>query len=176
MKVLNQREIFWRQRSKQLWLSAGDQNSKFFHSYASNRRRNNQFYKLKNDQGQWVEWEDGLNELMTDYFSNLFTATDVDWHEVLSYIPTTVSREQNESLLQPISVKEVKDAMFQMNSDKAPGPDGITPGFFQKYWKTVGHDVVQLVREFFSSGTVAEDLNATNIVLIPKKKMSSCSW
>lgn len=34
----------------------------------------------------------------------------------------------------------------------------------------MGQDVVQLVRNFFSSGTVIEDLNATNIVLIPKKK------
>lgn len=131
-KALNQREIFWRQRSKQLWLSAGDQNSKFFHSYASNMRRNNQINKLKNAEGQWVEWENGLNELMSSYFSDLFTAKEVDWEEVISYIPTTVSRDQNKLLLQPITVKEVKEALFQMNPDKAPAPDGMTPSFYQK--------------------------------------------
>lgn len=57
-----------------------------------------------------------------------------------------------------------------MNPDKAPGPDGMTPGLYQQYWKIVGKDIVKLVRNFFSSGALLDDLNATNIVLIPKKK------
>ncbi|XP_074356478.1 uncharacterized protein LOC141696197 [Apium graveolens] len=54
-KILHQREIFWRQRAKQLWLQDGDQNSHFFHNYASARRRNNQITRLKNEEGNWVE-------------------------------------------------------------------------------------------------------------------------
>lgn len=169
-KILNQREIFWRQRSKQLWLQAGDRNSKFFHTYASHRRRNNQINKLKNDDGEWLEWENGLAELMSGYFTNLFTATDVDWQEVVSCVPTTVTRTQNEMLLQTVTEEEVRKALFQMNLDKAPGPDGMTPGFYQQYWQTVGRDIVSLVRNFFSTGMLSEELNATNIVLIPKKK------
>lgn len=70
---------------------------------------------------------------MSEHFSDLFTATGVDWHEVVSCIPTTVTRSQNELLFQPVTVAEVKQALFQMTSDKAPGPDGMTPGFYQKY-------------------------------------------
>lgn len=128
--MLDQRKVFWRQRSKQLWLSAGDKNNKFFHSYASHRRRNNQISKLKNDDGHWVEWDNGLSELISGFYSNLFTANEVDFEEVISNIPTTVTRAQNEVLLQPITVEEVKKALFQMNPDKAPGPDGMTPGFY----------------------------------------------
>ncbi|XP_074337163.1 uncharacterized protein LOC141674333 [Apium graveolens] len=98
-KILSQTEVFWRQRSKQLWLQAGDQNSKFFHMYASNRRRNNQINKLKNEEDQWVEWESGLAELMSGYFSTLFTAMDVDWQEVVGCIPTTITETQNGNLL-----------------------------------------------------------------------------
>lgn len=102
MKVLDQRDIFWRQRAKQLWLSAGDQNSKYFHNYASTRRRNNQITKLINDEGNWVEWETGLTALISEYFSKLFTANEVDWQEVIDNIPTTVTISQNEELMQPI--------------------------------------------------------------------------
>lgn len=37
---------------------------------------------------------------------------------------------------------EVKEAMFHMHPDKSPGPDGMTPAFYQKFWRIVGNDVV----------------------------------
>ncbi|WOG89983.1 hypothetical protein DCAR_0209224 [Daucus carota subsp. sativus] len=57
-----------------------------------------------------------------------------------------------------------------MNPDKAPGPDGMTPAFFQKHWGIVGRDVVKLTRHFFTTGELSPGLNTTNLVLIPKKK------
>lgn len=85
-------------------------------------------------------------------------------------IPTTIT---NDKLLKPVEHKEVKDALFQMNPDKAPGPDGMTPRFFQKHWKIVGEDIVKLVRKFSNNGMLNYDFNATNIVLIPKEKCPS---
>uniref|UniRef100_A0A2N9G3W3 CCHC-type domain-containing protein n=1 Tax=Fagus sylvatica TaxID=28930 RepID=A0A2N9G3W3_FAGSY len=51
---------------------------------------------------------------------------------------------------------------------KAPGPDGLHPGFFQKCWSTVGDSVVKEVRQIFSTGRMPEYLNRTLIALIPK--------
>lgn len=49
--IFNQREIFWRQQSKQFWTQAGDQNNQYFHKFSSKRRRNNQILKLKDEEG-----------------------------------------------------------------------------------------------------------------------------
>lgn len=67
----------------------------------------------------------------------------------------------------------MKIALFQMDPDKAPGPDGMTPTFFQKHWKIVGRDIVCMVRDFFATGILHSELNVTNVVLIPKKKNPS---
>ncbi|XP_060969966.1 uncharacterized protein LOC115713752 [Cannabis sativa] len=54
-EVLTQKEVFWRQRSKQLWLQKGDKNSKFFHATPSSRRRMNAIDKLQCEDGRWVD-------------------------------------------------------------------------------------------------------------------------
>lgn len=77
-RVLDQREIFWRQRSKQLWLQAGDRNSRFFHNSATTRSRTNQIDRLKNTEGEWRDWNSGLQDVITDYYKNLFTATETE--------------------------------------------------------------------------------------------------
>uniref|UniRef100_A0A803QS69 Reverse transcriptase domain-containing protein n=1 Tax=Cannabis sativa TaxID=3483 RepID=A0A803QS69_CANSA len=56
-----------------------------------------------------------------------------------------------------------------MHHDKSPGPDGMNPKFFHKYWHIVGNDVVSSVKDFFRTELMPAVQN-TNIVLIPKKK------
>lgn len=50
-EIYVQQELFWKQRGKQLWLSEGDQNTKYFHTSTKVRRKNNQITYLKNDEG-----------------------------------------------------------------------------------------------------------------------------
>lgn len=53
-------------------------------------------------------------------------------------------------LLSPIEDDEVKSAIFQMHPEKSPGPDGTSPGFFQRFWPIVGSDIIAGVKEFFN--------------------------
>ncbi|XP_030499797.2 uncharacterized protein LOC115715121 [Cannabis sativa] len=55
-----QQELYWKQRSKQHWLHGGDKNSKYFHAYASNRKRNNQIHSLQDSRGVMKDWDSGL--------------------------------------------------------------------------------------------------------------------
>ncbi|KAL6140797.1 hypothetical protein ACLB2K_059090 [Fragaria x ananassa] len=74
----------------------------------------------------------------------------------------------NEALLLPYSDEELKKAVFQMHPSKSPGPDGMTPFFFQKYWSTVSNDVCHAVRNLLEYGDMWNESNHTHMCLIPK--------
>ena len=59
-----------------------------------------------------------------------------------------LSESDNETLCQPFSDSEIKVALFQMESNKTPGPDKIPIEIFQKCWHNVKNDIVQLFEEF----------------------------
>lgn len=52
-----------------------------------------------------------------------------------------ISVEDNVILLAPLSVDEVKSAVFQIHPDKSTGLDRFTPGFFQKFWNLINMDM-----------------------------------
>lgn len=172
-EVYAQKEAFWRQRSKQHWLKAGDQNTKFFHAAVKNRRSTNKIRCLQNKEGHMVDWDTGIEMVMVDYFDQLFTASNIECGTVIDCIQTTITEAQNTCLLASVSEIEVKAALFHMFPDKSPGPDGMSPGFYQSHWHIVRGDIVSIVQKFFETGLIDQQLQCTNIVLIPKKKNPS---
>ena len=81
-----------------------------------------------------------------------------------------VTPYMNHTLLQPYTPEEVKQALFQIHPSKSPGPDGMSPFFFQKYWHIVGRDATIAVLYVLQSGHFLQKMNYTHILLIPKKK------
>lgn len=86
----------------------------------------------------------------------------------MKYIDPKVSPSINTSLTRPPSNEEIKTAIEQINPDKAPGPDGMTSLFYQKFWAETAVDVIQMVKDFFTNESFDPRLNQTNICLIQK--------
>ena len=40
----------------------------------------------------------------------------------------------NQTLIKPPTLKEIRTALFSIDSNKTPGPDGFGAGFFKTYW------------------------------------------
>ena len=47
---------------------------------------------------------------------------------------------------------KVLEALQMMHPNKAPGPDGFKPLFFQKFWDVVGKDVSYVVLDLLNGG------------------------
>ena len=169
--LMEKEEIFWRQRSRVSWLSAGDRNTKFFHACASQRKRTNQINGLRDENGVMQSDQQVISNIAVECFHQLFNSSRPDCiQEVVNHVDSVVTPDMHESLLRQFTVEEIQRALFQMNPAKAPGPDGMTPLFFQKYWHIIGVDVSNAILDFFTSRRMLGSVNFTNIVLIPKVK------
>lgn len=72
-------------------------------------------------------------------------------------------------LIANINFEEFTDALKQMYPDKAFGPDGYSPAFFQQFWDLVGREVFQSSNKWLDDCMFPAELNSTNLVLIPEK-------
>lgn len=66
--------------------------------------------------------------------------------------------------------KEHKLVPKQMHPWKSPGPDGLHAVFYQNYWQIVSMEVSQMALSFLNGNCSFENINHTNIALIPKVK------
>ncbi|KAL6202836.1 hypothetical protein ACLB2K_026540 [Fragaria x ananassa] len=98
--------------------------------------------------GTWQSTPAGIEDVVIWYFQDLFAHKEPNLaaHEVVLHtIQLRVSPAMNQTLLEPYITKEVKAALFQMHPSKAPGPDGMSPFFFQKYWDLIGNEIASKV-------------------------------
>lgn len=104
-----------------------------------------------------------------NYFVNLFKSSGPrNWNGIMDHIPQLVNNDMNGELMRPFSLEEVKDAIFQLWSLKALGPDDFPDIFYYKYWLFV-HDIIsRSTEEFYTGQSHIRDISKTFIALIPK--------
>ena len=79
-----------------------------------------------------------------------------------------VSQEENDALISEFTETEVRDAVFQMEHNKAPGPDGFLVEFYQVFWNLIKDDLMALFTDFHKEELNLYSLNFGIIMLIPK--------
>ncbi|RVX04307.1 Beta-arabinofuranosyltransferase RAY1 [Vitis vinifera] len=169
-ELILREEIHWRQKAKVKWVKEGDCNSKFYHKVANGRRNRKYIKELENERGLVLKNAESITEEILHYFEKLYTnPTGESWGvEGLDWSP--ISEESALRLDSPFTEEEISKAIFQLDRDKAPGPDGFTIVVFQECWDVIKEDLVRVFAEFHRSGIINQSTNASFIVLIPKKR------
>ena len=69
-------EEYWHQKSRNMWHSSGDLNTKFYHALTKQRRIRNKIVGLHDDTGKWITDENGVENVAVNYFEGLFHSSN----------------------------------------------------------------------------------------------------
>ena len=64
--------------------------------------------------------------------------------DLLSRIPSLISEWDNKDLSNPIMDFKIKDAIWSLQANKAPGPDGFTINFYRAAWDIIKEDLKRM--------------------------------
>lgn len=136
--------MYWGQHVKDKWIKEND------HQNASERKRINSGYALREESGLWIEGQDNLHKLVTDHFKNIYQTNDNDIDPIFSRIlKPKINQNDNASLCSTPDEDEIKEALFNMNSWGEPGPDGFPLGFYQNHWNELKTNIITWVQQVF---------------------------
>ena len=162
-------EISRRHKSRELWLKDGDKNTGYFHKMANAHRRRNCLRKISIN-GKMIEKEVEIKDGLIDAFKNLLSAPS-EWRPSLPDLSfNEIGIEDASKLEEVFSEEEIWTAISGLNGDKAPGPDGFPLAFWSFSWDFVKAEVMSFFKEFHEQGKFVRSINATFLVLIPKKQ------
>ncbi|XP_020966532.1 uncharacterized protein LOC110266358 [Arachis ipaensis] len=148
------KELHWKQMSQSRHAKEMDKNTRYFHNLALARRRNNQINTLLIN-GRLVRNQDRIKVSIRDFYKDLHhqkTSPDIGfWGGLVKQLSEVEAAELE---LMP-SFEEIKDAIWDCESTKAPGSDGYNMNFIKKCWEEVGREFTEVVM-----GVGSEDANS----------------
>jgi len=119
-----------------------------------------------------IEGQQNLKEYITKFYKDLFGPPE-DNHFSLNNrrddIPQ-VSQPENEFLTAPFTEKEIREAIFSMEHNKALGPDGFPIEFYQHFCEVIKGDLINMFHDMHSGDLPLFSLNFGVISLLPKTR------
>ncbi|XP_071727256.1 uncharacterized protein [Rutidosis leptorrhynchoides] len=112
------------QKSRVKWDIEGDENSKFFHCSLKRKRKQQHIHGLMIN-GIWVTDPATIKMKFLDYFSAKFERKQSTVHFEPVNPLRSLSAEDSSFLEADFGEDEIKKAVWECGSSKAPGPDGL---------------------------------------------------
>jgi hypothetical protein len=143
-KLLREEELNIYQRTKVTYALLRDNNTKYLQMIANGKHRKKRIFSLDSD-NETIERQANLKSYITQFYKGLFEEPEQSPFTLESdrtYDITQVTKEENTILTSLFTKEEVKVAIFHMEHNKAPGPDGFPAEFYQKFWDIIKCDMM----------------------------------
>nr|GEV80701.1 RNA-directed DNA polymerase, eukaryota, reverse transcriptase zinc-binding domain protein [Tanacetum cinerariifolium] len=139
------------QNDKLKWLSEGDQNTAYFHGILKSRKHKGRIESICEENGNMYDGDKVVEAFVYHFKKFLGTKHDV---KPLSSVDINfgkiLSEEEANEMIRMVSDKEIKEVVFDIDSNKASSLDGSTYGFFKKHGIVLAKRVVKKSMDQFS--------------------------
>lgn len=103
------------------------------------KRHQNRILMLLDELGREHFSEGSKGDIAVNYFRELFMSSNPhDLESLFSGFQPRMTTAMNTLLIAPVSEDEVKRTAFCVKGSSAPGEDGLTGVFYQRFWNIVG--------------------------------------
>ncbi|GKV32053.1 hypothetical protein SLEP1_g40686 [Rubroshorea leprosula] len=109
-----------------------------------------------------------MKEEISSFFKHLYKEEKQERPRFEGAVFKKISQDDNETLIGPFSKKEIKEAIRNCDSSKAPSLDGFNFKFVKDQWEVIKEDVVEFLQEFQENSKLVKGINNSFIVLMPK--------
>ncbi|MCH81419.1 LINE-1 reverse transcriptase like, partial [Trifolium medium] len=165
---LHHKKSLLKQKSRMRWVKEGDANSRFFHASIKSRCRRNQLVTIKKDK-VWLQGVDCIKNEVKQHFEANFKEEWSNRPFLAGMDFKKLNADDNAILLEPFEEEEVREAIWNCDGNKSPGPDGFNFNFLKACWSIVKQDVMEFLKEFYHSSILPKAITASFLTLIPKK-------
>ena len=85
-----------------------------------------------------------------------------------------LNEQDNFHLNKLFTIEEIKETVWDMETDIAPGPDGIPVTFYKEFWDVIKGDLKQMFDDFHTGNLNIHRLNFAFLALIPGSEGPTC--
>ncbi|XP_016172899.1 uncharacterized protein LOC107615337 [Arachis ipaensis] len=161
------KELHWKQMSRSRHARHMDKNTRYFHNLASARRRNNRIDALVIN-GRMIRNQASIKIAIREFYKELYRQEKSPMVGFRDGLVGRIDEEDAMTLERLPSPEEVREAVWDCESSKAPRSDGYNMNFIKRCWGKIGSEFTTMVLKFFQSSRLPADANVTWVVLAPK--------
>ena len=173
LKALRVKEIegimIW---SHAQWLEEGERPSRYFFNLQRIKAQKSHISSVYDLNGTEVSSQEEIEKAHVNFYSRLFSEEPVDaalQDDLLPSLPRQLSSDQASSCEGQMMLDEMTSALKKMNSNKAPGPDGLSVEFYVKFWDRLGLYLCRVLNACYRAGEMCESMKTSNTRVIFKK-------
>lgn len=169
-KLYSMKAIMLCQKSRVNWQLNGEKNISFFHKAIARRRSSNTTNRIIRDDTIVTNPQE-IKKIFYGFFKDLLVSTTTE--KVFSLpkgLFDVIPPSYKWSMVRDFSMEEVKAALDNTDSTKAPGPDRMNAGVLKGVWPKIKNDIMIFFKEFHEQNRILKGYNSSFIDLIPKTK------